>query len=336
MKKKILTIVVPSYNTKKYLEVCLPNMLDKRFLEDIEILLINDGSTDGTEIVLEKYAERFAESVRVINKENGGHGSVINRGIHEAKGKYFKVIDGDDTVETDSLEKFIRFLKKDVNVDMIIAPYYKEYIMDGKKQIEGIQKVETGKEFVFDDICKKIGYVPLHEIVYRTELLQKHEIKMQENCYYEDTEYNLYPIPYVRSLIYFDQPIYVYRIGVEGQSININSVIKNRKMLFKIVKNLCIFYEEKCRYNISGPKNKYIINAICEVAANAYAVYLKMPYGKKAKEMIPKFDKKLMQWSPKVYAAIDSKAIHLLRKDSFIIYTLAYFLFKLKRWKRGF
>ena len=120
---KILTVTIPSYNTEKYIDECLPYLIDERIISDIEILIVSDGSIDNTVSVAQKWADKYPDSIRVIDKENGGHGSTINRGILEATGKYFKVVDGDDWVVTENFVKLIEFLKG-VDVDLINNPYF--------------------------------------------------------------------------------------------------------------------------------------------------------------------------------------------------------------------
>lgn len=110
--EKILTITIPSYNVEKYLDETLPHYFDERVLPDIEILIVNDGSKDNTLAIANGYHEKYPESVFVIDKPNGGHGSTINAGIAAARGKYFKVIDADDWVDTESFVKLIDTLKK--------------------------------------------------------------------------------------------------------------------------------------------------------------------------------------------------------------------------------
>ena len=119
---KILTIVVPSYNTELYIDECLPTIISSKSIDDIEILLVNDGSTDNTLKKARYFEELYPQSIRVIDKENGGHGSVINRGIKEATGKYFKVIDGDDWVDTAAFNQLVSCLKR-VDVDLVMNPY---------------------------------------------------------------------------------------------------------------------------------------------------------------------------------------------------------------------
>ena len=100
MDEKILTVTVPSYNVQAYLEDCLESFVNSEVMDDIEVLIVNDGSSDDTATIAERYVSKYENTFRLINKENGGHGSTINTGAREARGKYFKVVDGDDWVDT--------------------------------------------------------------------------------------------------------------------------------------------------------------------------------------------------------------------------------------------
>ena len=102
MNEKILTVTIPSYNVEAYLEDCLESFVNSEVMDDIEVLIVNDGSSDNTAKIAQRYVDKYENTFRLINKENGGHGSTINTGVREAKGKYFKVVDGDDWVDTRS------------------------------------------------------------------------------------------------------------------------------------------------------------------------------------------------------------------------------------------
>lgn len=334
---KHLTIVVPSYNTEAYIDTCLPTMIDERYIQDIEILLINDGSTDRTKEMLEKYEKQYPESIKVINKENGGHGSVINRGIQEATGRYFRVIDGDDFVDTDNLYKLVDKLKS-IDSDIVFTSLYEEILTKNKNFLRfSYSNVEEGKVYLFDDICLRIGCIPLHAINYRTSLLKNNKIRVQEKCYYEDKEYILYPIPFVKTIAYYNFPVYHYRIGVPGQSVSTEKVLKNKKMLELITQNLCVFYENTLsNQDISNVKKQYLSNAICEVIKNMYGIYLKFPLGVEPLKMIKNATLQCRNWSPNLYRESNVGIIKFLRKNSCFVYLVAYISFRLVRMIRGF
>lgn len=120
---KILTITIPSYNTSQYIDSCLPTFLsNKKILKDIEILIINDGSKDDTLVKAKYYENKYPETIKVVDKENGGHGSTINSGIKLASGKYFKIVDGDDWVDNNNFTNLVQQLKK-IDTDMVVNPY---------------------------------------------------------------------------------------------------------------------------------------------------------------------------------------------------------------------
>ena len=110
MDEKILTVTIPSYNVEAYLEDCLESFVNSEVMDDIEVLIVNDGSSDNTVKIAQRYVDKYENTFRLINKENGGHGSTINTGVREAKGKYFKVVDGDDWVDTRSFIHLVKVL----------------------------------------------------------------------------------------------------------------------------------------------------------------------------------------------------------------------------------
>ena len=109
--EKLLTIVVPAYNVEKYIKNCLDSFIDLSVLRSLEILIVDDGSTDSTASLAHTYEQKYPYSFKVLSKENGGHGSTINYAIPRATGKYFKVVDGDDWLDKSLLPQFVQLLK---------------------------------------------------------------------------------------------------------------------------------------------------------------------------------------------------------------------------------
>ena len=93
MKDKILSVVIPAYNMEKYLDECIGSITRSEFIDSIEIIVVNDGSKDDTSRIAHNWELRFPQSVRVVDKENGGHGSAINLGARICVGKYFKILE---------------------------------------------------------------------------------------------------------------------------------------------------------------------------------------------------------------------------------------------------
>ena len=124
--EKILSITIPAYNVEKYLDRCLQSFEVPEILDKIEILIINDGSKDKTPDIAQKYCDKYPETYFLYNKENGGHGSGINYGIRYATGKYFKVVDGDDWLNTEELPAFVQMLEQSARLQshlVQLSPY---------------------------------------------------------------------------------------------------------------------------------------------------------------------------------------------------------------------
>ena len=146
---KILSIAVPVYNTEKYLRRCVDSMLVSSILENIEIILVNDGSKDGSINIMNEYKEKYPNTVVVIDKENGGHGSTINAALKVATGKYFRVLDSDDWFDSYNFEIFVNKLK-DEDTDLVITNYKKEFIYSGVSVDVEWHSLEEGKQYDFN------------------------------------------------------------------------------------------------------------------------------------------------------------------------------------------
>ena len=121
---KVLTVLVPTYNVEKYLRRCLDSLLLPEVLEEIEVLVVNDGSKDGSADIARAYEKKYPQTVVFVDKENGGHGSTINVGIEKAQGTYFKVLDSDDWVNIGDFIEFVKRLKEET-ADAVICDYRK-------------------------------------------------------------------------------------------------------------------------------------------------------------------------------------------------------------------
>ncbi len=103
---KLLTFTVPCYNSAGYIRKCVDSLLPSP--EQVEVIIIDDGSTDETGRIADEYAAKYPDTIKVVHQENGGHGEGINQGIRHATGKYFQVVDSDDWFDTEALQKLLR------------------------------------------------------------------------------------------------------------------------------------------------------------------------------------------------------------------------------------
>ncbi len=219
-----LSVVVPSYNSADFMHRCIDSLLIGG--DDVEILIINDGSRDGTAEVADAYADRYPGRVRAIHKPNGGHGSTINVGLELARGRYFKVVDSDDWVDPDALAELLVTLKRlDVEgagVDMVLSNFvYEKEGREKKRAVRYRKALPQARVFGWDEVGKlrKTQYFLMHSILYRTELLREVGLRLPEHTFYVDNIFAYMPLPHVERIYYLDVDLYRYFIGREGQSV---------------------------------------------------------------------------------------------------------------------
>ena len=221
----VLTIGVPAYNVEKYIGKCLTSILRSRNAHKTEVLVINDGSSDGTADIVKEFERTSGGIVRLINKENGGHGSGINRTIEEAKGKYLRFVDGDDWVDHENLAKLVDVMETS-DSDVILTKGSYDYAE--KAPFEDIIKYDSLKEGIiyhFDDLVyDHYGFATYGPILtsgnYKTEVLRKANFRITEKKPYVDMEVNSFSIKYVDTVEYHDLDIYRYLIGRVGQTVS--------------------------------------------------------------------------------------------------------------------
>lgn len=329
---KVLTITVPSYNVEKFLKNTLNSFVDERVLNDIEVLIIDDGSKDNTAKIGKQYEEKYPETFRVISKENGGHGSTINRGIQEATGKYFKVVDGDDWVDEDGFAELIHRLK-DCDIDYVFTNYYE--VNDGTGELTPVtfSGIEKEKELLFEKIANETR-ISMHALVIKTEILKKNEIRLDEHCFYVDVEYILYPIPYVNSVIYFDIYVYMYRLAQMNQSVSILGYQKHMQNHIDVILHILDYINEyKKQKNYDKLKDMYMSERIADMINNQVDIFVSFPLkDKEMKQKFKDFDQSVKQRNDYVYkkAGTRSRVLKMLRKTKFRFYKSLVLISKIK------
>lgn len=330
---KILTIVIPSYNSMEFIDKNMKTFIDKRLFERVELLLINDGSTDDTAKRAKAYERKYSGYVRLIDKENGGHGSVINRGIEEASGKYFKVIDADDWVDTDNLLKLVAELER-CQDDLILNPYVKVDQRTGKTINCGkVTKLPKNQTIEFERVKERNIYPALHSATYKTKILKENNIKLTEKCFYEDFEYNLFPLPYIRTCRMLDFPVYWYLIGQKTQSVNASNGLKNVNMYIEVMYDSLDYYNSRLK-KIDINTGKYMENFICIFIRSLYNIFLRNGQVDNIQQKMFVIDQKIKNKSDYFYQLVAKKNtyIKLLRlNNDFIFKSISFFFLWYKR-----
>ena len=233
--------------------------------EDVEIIVVNDGSKDETAEIAARYEKEYPTIVKAVNKENGGHGDAVNVGLDHATGLYYKVVDSDDWVDEEALFKILdvvkSFVEQKKEVDMVISNYvYEKVGMEHKKVIHYRNVLPQNEIFRWDDIGRfhLDQYILMHSVLYRTELLKLCQLRLPKHTFYVDNIYVYYPLPHVRTLYYIDVDFYRYYIGREDQSVNEKVMISRIDQQLFVTRSMIDMYQLK---KIKSKKlRKYMLN----------------------------------------------------------------------------
>ena len=236
--------------------------------EDVEILIVDDGSKDGTAKIADEYEAKYPTIVRAIHKENGGHGSAVNTGIENAKGLYFKVVDSDDWVRKQPYRKILDTLREMTEngtpLDMLISNF--SYEKEGEKHNKVMRyrhALPENRVFGWNEVkhFRKGQYILMHSVIFRTRLLRDCGMKLPEHTFYVDNIYVFEPLPFVKNLYYLDVNFYCYYIGREGQSVNEQIMISRIDQQIKVNK-IMVDYMVENQAKLAGKRKmrKYMLN----------------------------------------------------------------------------
>ncbi|MCR4891883.1 MAG: glycosyltransferase [Lachnospiraceae bacterium] len=222
---KHITVAIPCYNSQDYMRRGIESAISGG--EDVEVLIVDDGSSDSTLEIAREYERKYPTIVKVIHQENAGHGGAVNTGMRYATGKYFLVVDSDDWLNRKAFRKLMDFLReadeKEDIYDLVICNYVYEKVGVAKKKITAYRGVlPAGRAFTWEDIghFNKDQYILMHSAIFRTDLLRECKLKLPEHVFYVDNLFVFEPLPYVKRMYYLDINMYRYFIGREDQSVN--------------------------------------------------------------------------------------------------------------------
>lgn len=301
---KILTIAVSVYNLEKYIAAALDSLVHSSHLDQLEILVINDGSQDHSEQIIKSYAEKYPQSINLFSKPNEGQGSAYNLALQNATGKYFKILDGDDWYETNALNTFIEFIE--TSTSDIIASNMRANA-DGKSafrlyNLETRQfhnKIHYGQEYRFDHVCLWAKNVDMHYMTIRTEIAKKVYV-LQNASGYTDLEFVLKVIPYVNTITYLDLYLYQYRTGRQGQTISAEAQIRLIGMNTLVLKEMIRDFNHHSN-DLTSEKKEYIVRRLAQCASATYYIFLLNKNHQTGRQKMLSFDQDLYQWSPIIY-----------------------------------
>ncbi|GKH46562.1 MULTISPECIES: glycosyltransferase family 2 protein [Anaerotruncus] len=264
---KLMTYVVPCYNSEAYMRNCISTLLASGG-EELEIILVDDGSMDGTGRIADEYAARYPEIVRAIHQENGGHGEGVNQGIRNARGLYFKVVDSDDWLDVPSAKELLatirRHLENGSPADLYICNYVYEHETQGSRVMRYRSTLPVGRIFGWSEIrsFKPWQYLLMHSLVYRTALLRECGLELPKHTFYVDNLFAYIPLPYVKTLCYLDLDLYRYYIGREDQSVNEAVMIRRIDQQLRVTRLMAQAYRGERLAAMDRKLVKYLLNYV--------------------------------------------------------------------------
>lgn len=319
MGDKILSISIACYNVEKTLRETLEPLIASGVLDALDIMIVDDGSQDGTAAIALEYQMRYPESIRLIQQPNGGWGATVNTGIHRARGKYFKQLDGDDYYNPENMLDFVRCLSE-TNADLVISPYveYDEATGNILNTIncnpQGIVRQEL-------QLCDVGGFAPfMHSLCARTDILRRGSVSVTEHCFYTDTEFVLKACNQAHSVLFFDKVIYCYRRASSGQSMSLTGFEKHYMEQFKVIQVLLEYRE----YAVHRAEIRAIYDQL--LFGTCIWQYLVMLYIKptlKRRGQFIDYDAMLKRLAPDYYDRIDLSIVQKLRKYRFFGFGIA-------------
>ncbi len=260
---KLLSIAIPCYNSQDYMERCIKSLLPGG--DDVEIIIVNDGSQDMTPEIARAYEKKYPEIVKAVHQENGGHGEAVNTGLKNAQGLFFKVVDSDDWVDLEAYQKILDTLREiagsDQTLDMLISNFvYEKEGAKHKKVMKYTSALVQDKMFTWSDVrhMRKGQYLLMHSVIYRTKLLRDCGLELPKHTFYVDNLYVYIPLVHVKTMYYLNVDFYRYYIGRGDQSVNEEIMIRRIDQQIKVNKMMIDAYD---LWKIPNKKQrKYMFN----------------------------------------------------------------------------
>lgn len=306
---KIITFIIPSYNVELYLEKALNSFLAPELSEQLEVIIVDDGSSDKTPLIAQRYVTTYPQIYRLIQKENGGHGSVINVGSKAACGKYFKVIDADDWILTENLAEFIRYLEKN-DVDVVLTPFHMINMSSGEKILQKMNLKEYDRIYTPKDLTdnwRAFKYcATFHGITYRTAFYNQHYHILPEKVFYEDQEYSTIPFCYAESIATLNLNLYQYLVGNSEQSVSNANRVRRIRHLDIVIDHMLHFWEKN--HTKTGFTEIFFLKKMEDIVLSYYVnMCILNPQKKQGRKKCHNLNRRLNTSCSKLYARTHKK-----------------------------
>ena len=245
---KQLTIAMPSYNVEALIGRGLESLADPRLADALEVVVVDDGSTDGTADAARRFVEACPDVFRLVSKTNGGHGSAVNAGLDVACGRYFRVVDADDWVDADGLAEELSLLRR-IDSDIVVDVRRDVHMETGETELKSLPNgLPLGCEVPFSDISDEVARtnsVSIHTVSGRTDFLRSCGVRLLERTFYVDTQFIVEATSQAATVTVLDIEVYQYLVGNAAQSVAAESFVARFSDHDRVVREVCRFVEER-------------------------------------------------------------------------------------------
>lgn len=270
---KIISFAIPCFNSAEYMTKCIDYLVAVG--DEIEVLIIDDGSSDNTFEVAKSYEEKYPTIVKAIHQENKGHGGAVNTGLKNASGIYFKVVDSDDWVCTEDVKTLLNSIKTcDSQVDLYVTNFVYDKVYEGTSHAITYHKsLEKNKVLKWEETNPFPTFSPMlmHALLYRTSLLREEvNLVLPEHTFYVDNIYAYTPIASVKTLCYLDIDFYHYFIGRTDQSITTENMFKRYKQQLRVMTEIFNAHTHDEISKLNPKLRRYLIHDLKQIYAVTY------------------------------------------------------------------
>lgn len=336
---KLITFTVPCYNSQDYMRHCIDNLVTAG--NEAEILIVDDGSTDSTPRIADRYAEKYPDIVKVIHQENGGHGDAVNTGLRNATGLYFQVVDSDDWLDVDALEVLMTKIRNSVKLEKVVDVFMANYVYE---HTDG-----PGHTMKYDNVFRKnriitwnetspfkaTQYLSMHSVIYRTKVLRACGLTLPKHTFYVDNLFVYIPLPYCRTIYYMDIDLYRYFVGRPDQSVNEENILKRVDQHYRVALKLIDSFDLP-RVKAQSPALARVLVHHISMMVTITSVFLYMDGSTEKLAMNTNMWNKIKEKDPALYRSLKYRSVSALttvpgkpgRKITVSGYKLAKRLFK--------
>lgn len=318
MSAKVLSIIIPTFNMSKYLEHCLNSLLikDEQLLDTIEVIVVNDGSTDNSSVIAHKYQDEYPNLFYVIDKDNGNYGSCVNRGLDFATGKYVKILDSDDSFDNAQFSDFLRKLQT-ADTDIVISDFSIVDEYGNLTKTVTYEDIAKNTIFELESVLKKKSFkrLQMHAVTFKLNVLKQMNYRQTEGIAYTDQEWIFKPLLFVKTITYFRNNVYLYLIGRTGQTVEEEVQAKRIEQFMVMVESIISFYSanKSSMYKLLIEYYEHRIMVNIGFIYRTCVIKRLFPI-----EILNKFDEKLKNVDSVIYAKASSIILHKYFKYAYV------------------